>query len=77
MFQLLLLFTVIPVVEIWLLAQLSNYLGIVDTVLLVLATGMVGALEKAKRDVPNWLRLLAEEEVAKSAGVDTAIFGMA
>lgn len=43
MFQLLLLFTVIPVVEIWLLAQLSGYLGIVDTVLLVLATGIVGA----------------------------------
>ncbi len=43
MFQLLFLFTVIPVVEIWLLAQLSGKLGIMNTIVLVLGTGIVGA----------------------------------
>ena len=41
-----------------------------------LANGLVEALQKRKKSVPEYLRLLAQEEVAKKRGVETAIFGM-
>ena len=43
MFKLLFFFTVIPIVELWILASLSGYLGVFDTIIIVLGTGMVGA----------------------------------
>jgi UPF0716 protein FxsA len=43
MLPLLLLFTVVPLVELWLLFQLSTMFGFWETVLLVLGTGFVGA----------------------------------
>ena len=43
MFKLLFFFTVIPIVELWILASLSGYLGVFDTIIIVLGTGMIGA----------------------------------
>ncbi len=42
-----------------------------------LAERMVQGLEKAKRKVPLYLKLLAREQVGRRDGIDTAIFGMA
>jgi UPF0716 protein FxsA len=43
MLQLLLLFTIVPLVELWLLVQLSGVFGFWTTIAVVLATGMAGA----------------------------------
>jgi UPF0716 protein FxsA len=43
MLQLLLLFTVIPLVELWLLVNLSDVFGFWTTIALVIGTGMAGA----------------------------------
>ncbi len=43
MLQLLLLFTIIPLVELWLLVQLSGMFGFWTTIALVIGTGMAGA----------------------------------
>lgn len=43
MLQLLLLFTVIPLVELWLLVRLSGVFGFWATIALVIGTGMAGA----------------------------------
>ena len=42
-FKLLLLFTTIPLVEIWLLLEISKRLGVLDTIALVIITGFTGA----------------------------------
>ena len=42
-FKLLLLFTTIPLVEIWLLLEISERLGVLDTIALVVITGITGA----------------------------------
>ncbi len=42
-FRLLLLFTLVPVVELALLIQVGQYLGVLPTVVLVVATGAAGA----------------------------------
>ena len=41
--KLLLLFTTIPLVEIWLLLEISKRLGVLDTIALVVITGFTGA----------------------------------
>ncbi len=41
--RLLLLFTLIPVIELALLIQVGNYIGVLPTVVLVVATGVAGA----------------------------------
>lgn len=43
MLQLLLLFTIIPLVELWLLFQLSGVFGFWTTIAVVIGTGMAGA----------------------------------
>jgi hypothetical protein len=47
-----------------------------DWSLAALAAGMVAALEKAKQDVPAYLRLLAEQEAARKKGTRSAAFAM-
>ena len=42
--RLFLLFTVIPLVELYLLIRLGTYLGVLDTLAVVIATGVVGGL---------------------------------
>jgi UPF0716 protein FxsA len=41
--RLLLLFTVVPIVELWLLIQLGRYVGLAATIGIVLLTGIIGA----------------------------------
>lgn len=43
MLQLLLLFTILPLAELWLLVQLSGIFGFWTTIAIVLATGILGA----------------------------------
>ena len=43
MFQLFFLFTAVPLIELWLLFQVSGRIGVLETVMLVLVTGIVGA----------------------------------
>ncbi len=43
LFKLILLFTIVPVVELALLLQLNNYIGLGYTILIVLLTGVTGA----------------------------------
>ncbi len=42
--RLLLLFTIVPLVELYLLIRLGTYIGAVDTVAIVIGTGVVGGL---------------------------------
>jgi len=58
--RLLLLFTIVPTVELFLLLQLGAWIGPTATVLLILATGFVGAW-LAKREGLGLLRTLAQE----------------
>ena len=47
-----------------------------DWSLSALATQMVRALGKSGKEVPAYLRLFADEEVARARGVEAAVFGM-
>jgi len=60
MIRLLLLFTIVPTVELFLLLQLGALIGPTATVLLILVTGFVGAW-LAKREGVGLLRTLANE----------------
>ncbi len=42
-FRFLILFTTIPLLEIWLLLEISKHLGVLDTIALVIITGLAGA----------------------------------
>lgn len=42
-----------------------------------MVAGMVAALTKGKQAVPDWLRLLADEELARRRGLERAVFGQA
>lgn len=60
MLRLLLLFTVVPAVELWLLLQIGAVLGPTNTFLLIVVTGTLGAW-LAKREGLGVLRTLTEE----------------
>lgn len=63
---LILLFTVVPLVELWLLFQLADVMGTWQTVLLVLVTGVLGAaLAKSEglRVLKAWQASLARGEL--------------
>lgn len=49
LFKLMLLFTVVPIIELMLLFRLSRYIGFQYTIIIVLVTGVVGAF-LAKRE---------------------------
>ncbi|MCP5004025.1 MAG: FxsA family protein [Planctomycetes bacterium] len=44
LFRLILLFTVIPLIELYLLIQVGRYLGTLPTIMIVLITGIIGGL---------------------------------
>ena len=44
LFRLILLFTVIPLIELYLLIQVGRYLGSFQTIMIVLITGIIGGL---------------------------------
>lgn len=58
--RLLLLFTLVPALELYLLLQIGQWLGPGTTVLIILVTGAVGAW-MAKREGINVLKRLSEE----------------
>lgn len=58
--RLLLLFTVVPAVELYLLILIGQWLGALETVLIILVTGSVGAV-LAKREGLGVIRRLQEE----------------
>jgi len=60
MIRLLLVMTVVPAVEMYLLFQLAEHLGAVETIVLVLLTGSIGA-SLAKREGLGVLRQLQED----------------
>lgn len=62
--RLLLLFTVVPLIELWLLLQLSGVVGLPATIAMVLVTGVLGAT-LAKQE---GLRTLQEWQVSLSQG---------
>ncbi len=60
MFRLFLAFTLIPALELYLLIQIGQWLGPVATVLIIVATGAIGAW-LAKREGLSVLKQLTEE----------------
>ena len=70
---LLFLFTVVPLVELYLLMWLGRLMGFWPTVALVLGTGILGAsLAKAEglRVLGNWQRDMAEGRMPKDGAID-------
>lgn len=60
MIRLLLLFTIVPAIELFLLLQIGSWMGPTNTVLLILCTGLLGAW-LAKREGLGVLATLAQE----------------
>lgn len=58
--RLLLLFTVVPIVELALLIQIGTWIGTLPTILIVLATGGVGAFLARQQGGRVWLRIQEE-----------------
>ncbi len=56
-FRLLLLFTLVPIVELALLIQVGQYLGVLPTVILVVGTGAAGAALARSQGVRAFRRL--------------------
>ncbi|MEM1177113.1 MAG: FxsA family protein [Acidobacteriota bacterium] len=59
-FRLLLLFTLLPLVELWLLLKVGSRLGVPATVALVLTTGILGAWLARRQGLDTWKRLQTE-----------------
>ena len=59
-FRLLLLFTTIPLVEIWLLLEISKRLGVFDTIALVVITGFTGAWLARSQGLQIFRRIQSE-----------------
>jgi len=74
--KLLLLFTVVPVVELYLLITLGQRMGAEATIALVLVTGLLGA-SLAKREgarvVRNWQAAMARGEMPKEGVVSSLL----
>lgn len=47
-----------------------------DWTVSAVTNAMVASLKAAKKEVPQWLNLVASEELANTRGVESAIFGM-
>ena len=61
--RLFLLFTIVPVVELWLLIAIGRSIGLLPTILLVVVTGAVGAAlakREGRRVLSGWQRALSE-----------------
>ena len=54
MLKLLALFTLVPLLEVFLLVTLGNYLGALPTVLIVLVTGLLGAFLAKREGLKVW-----------------------
>lgn len=63
--RLLLLFTVVPLVELALLVQLGRWMGLVPTVALVLLTGVLGAALARQQGLRTLARLRADVDAGR------------
>jgi len=74
--RLFLLFTVVPLIELYLLVSIGRVLGTAPTIVLVLVTGAVGAwfarLEGA-RVIRRWQEALARQQLPKDGLVDALL----
>ncbi|MEO1367324.1 MAG: FxsA family protein [Acidobacteriota bacterium] len=59
-FRLLLLFTLLPLIELWLLLHVGSRLGVPATVALVFGTGILGAWLARRQGLDTWQRLQTE-----------------
>jgi len=66
--RLLLLFTVVPVVELWLLLRIGGWLGAWATVGLVVLTGVVGATLARREGVHAWAAVQSELTAGRLPG---------
>ena len=66
--RLILLFTVVPLVELWLLMQISRVTGPLFTLTLVILTGVVGATLARRQGWQTWQRIQRELSEGKAPG---------
>lgn len=66
--RLLLAFTVVPVLELWLLLRIGAWLGAGATVILVILTGIVGATLARREGVHAWSAVQAELSAGRIPG---------
>ncbi len=57
LFKLFLAFTLIPVLEIYLLIQLGSFIGVIPSILIVILTGVVGASLARQQGVQTMLKV--------------------
>ena len=63
LFRLFLLFTVIPLIELWLLLRISDLMNVLFTILLVITTGIIGASLARQQGWKTWRRI--QEQAAR------------
>ena len=68
MFRLILLFTVLPLVELSLLLRIGEWLGAGATIALVITTGVVGAWLARREGVRTWGRVQADVAAGRMPG---------
>lgn len=73
--KLMLLFTVVPAVELYLLIKLGSVIGAFETVLIILVTGSIGAF-MAKREGLGVLKALKEESLMGIPPGDRIVEGL-
>jgi UPF0716 protein FxsA len=74
--KLLLLFTVIPVVELYLLIAIGQWVGAGPTIAIVLVTGFVGAWlakREGARVLRNWQESMARGEIPKEGVISSVL----
>lgn len=67
-FRLLLAFTLVPIVELWLLFRIGGWLGAGPTLVLVVLTGVVGATLARREGVHAWNAVQAELVAGRTPG---------
>lgn len=67
-FRLLLAFTLVPIVELWLLLRIGAWLGPIPTIALVLLTGAAGATLARREGAHAWSAVQAEAAAGRMPG---------
>lgn len=67
-FRLLLAFTLVPVLELWLLLRIGAWLGAVPTLALVILTGVAGASLARREGIHAWAAVQAELAAGRLPG---------
>lgn len=75
MLKLLVLFTVVPTVELYLLFEIGDRIGAVETLVLVILTGIIGA-RMARREGLSVLQQIQQEAVNGTAPADKMVEGV-